>query len=79
MRILGWCVAAALGAIVLVNGVFMLASPKAWFRLPRLLRLSGSLTEDKYTGGWDGFQVRILGAIVIMVISWFVYSLARNG
>ena len=41
-----------LGAVVFVNALFMLASPRAWFRLPGWIRAQGTLTEGKYATGW---------------------------
>jgi hypothetical protein len=79
MRIIGWCVAAGTLAIIFVNGVFMLVSPRAWFHLPRLIRLNGTLTEGKYTDGRGGLQVRILGAVTTGFIAWLAYSLVMDG
>lgn len=77
--ILGWSLLAALGAVLFVNALFMLASPRAWFRLPSWIRAQGSLTEEKYASGWGGIQVRSAGAILLGFISWVLYhSLVRQ-
>lgn len=34
MQILGWLTVAAVGVVPVVNGLFMVLSPRAWFRLP---------------------------------------------
>jgi hypothetical protein len=61
-----------------VNGVYMLVSPRAWFRLPVLIRLSGTLTERKYGSGLGAVQVRLTGGIMLALISWYIYhALAR--
>jgi hypothetical protein len=71
--ILGWSLLAALGAVLFVNALFMLASPRAWFRLPHWIRAQGSLTEQKYANGWGGIQVRSAGATLLAFIAWIVY------
>jgi uncharacterized membrane protein len=71
--ILGWSLLAALGAVLFVNALFMLASPRAWFRLPHWIRAQGSLTEQRYANGWGGIQVRSAGAILLAFIAWVVY------
>jgi len=71
--ILGWSLLAALGAVLFVNALFMLASPRAWFRLPHWIRAQGSLTEQKYANGWGGIQIRSAGAILLAFIAWVVY------
>jgi hypothetical protein len=71
--ILGWSLLTVLGAVLLVNALFMLASPKAWFRLPHWVRAEGSLTEQKYASGWRGMELRLAGAILLAFIAWVVY------
>lgn len=71
--ILGWSVIVFLGAVLFVNALFMLASPKAWFRLPSWIRAQGSLTEDKWASGWGATQVRSAGAILLGFIAWVLY------
>jgi hypothetical protein len=57
-----------------VNAVFMLASPRAWFRLPFWIRAEGPLTEDKYASRLSGFLVRLSGAVMLAVILWVLYD-----
>jgi hypothetical protein len=57
-------------AMMLVNSVYMLVSPTAWFALPKCVRLQGVLTFDRYGKGWGALQVRILGAIITLTIVW---------
>ena len=59
------CIGACFSVLALINGVYMLASPRAWFHLPRWLRASGSLSERKYSRGWGALQVRFLGGLVV--------------
>ena len=62
-----------------VNALFMLASPKAWFRLPHWIRAQGTLTEEKYGSGWGAITVRLGGAVMLTVIGWVLYdSLTRH-
>jgi len=74
LRIMGWCVIGCLVVLAVVNGAFMLASPRAWYRLPRWMGLQGSLTEEKYSTGWGALQVRLTGAVFLAVIAWAVYD-----
>ena len=54
-----------------INGVFMLASPAAWSRLPGWLRAQGTLTED---GRWRAVYVRVTGALILAGIGWVLYE-----
>jgi hypothetical protein len=56
-----------------VNGAYMLVSPQAWFRLPGLIRLSGTLTEKRYGSGLGAVQVRLTGGIMLALIAWCIY------
>jgi hypothetical protein len=75
MQIIGWLAVCALAVVLLWNGVFMLISPRAWFRLPSYLRLNGGLTEKKYGSGWGAVQTRITGGIFVGGILWVVYDM----
>jgi hypothetical protein len=57
-----------------VNSVYMLISPKAWFRLPRWLRASGSLAEEKYRSGWGVVNVRFAGALGLAITVCMLYA-----
>ena len=74
MKAFGWTTVAIIGATLLVNALFMLASPKAWFRLPYWARAQGSLTERKYSSGSGAVQVRLTGAVVLALIIWVLYN-----
>ncbi len=77
--ILGWSMLVALGVVLFVNAIFMLVSPKTWFRLPSWIRTQGSSTADRYTSGWGGIEVRSAGAILLGFIAWVLYhSLVRQ-
>jgi hypothetical protein len=76
MTILKWAcagLAGVVGLVLTINALYMLISPRAWFRLPEFLRLNGSLTE-KYAKGLGADQVRLLGAIFLAVIGWALYD-----
>jgi hypothetical protein len=68
------CCVIALGVGLITNAIFMLVSPRAWYRLPWWFRASGGLTEEKYGSGWGAIQVRLLGAIFLVVIVWVLYD-----
>jgi len=72
--ILGWSIVFIVGAVMFVNALFMFASPRAWFRLPRWVRAQGTLTEEKYASGWGGITVRLAGAGMLAVIVWVLYD-----
>lgn len=78
IRILGWIAALVLGAVIAVNGAFMLFSPRAWFRLPGWIRMQGSLTERKYATGSGAVELRLAGAAFLAGIAWVIYSLATH-
>jgi hypothetical protein len=67
-----------LGALLFVNALLMLASPRTWFRLPGWIRAQGALTPEKYAHGSGAIQLRFTGAIGLSIISWVLYhSLLR--
>lgn len=63
-----------LGAILVINAAVMLISPRAWFRLPIWIRAQGTLSERKNSSGFGGFELRILGLLMLAVIVWVVYD-----
>ena len=56
------------------NAVVMLISPQSWFRIPHWIRLSGSLTQEKFSSGTGALQVRLFGATLLGVLAWFLYG-----
>lgn len=61
--------------LLTVNGLYMLVSPRAWFRLPGWLRAQGTLTRERYTAGWGAIQVRIAGAALLCLIIWGLFEI----
>lgn len=59
---------------MVVNGLFMLVSPRAWYRLPSWFRASGGLSEEKCTQGWGAVQTRLVGATFLGLTAWVVYD-----
>jgi hypothetical protein len=57
------------------NGLIMLISPRAWFRMPFWLRFSGSLPELKYVSGWGAITVRLLGICLISLVVYLSYGI----
>jgi hypothetical protein len=72
--ILVMCILVVLGVGIIVNGLYMLVSPRAWYRLPPWFRASGGLSEDKYGSGWGAIQVRLVGATFVAVSAWVLYD-----
>jgi len=73
-QVLGWFAIAIFAAVWVFNGLIMLVSPRAWFRLPSWRGFQGSLTEAKYGSGWGAIQVRLLGAIFLAVPLGVLYN-----
>jgi len=74
-RVIGVIVAVTVPTIMAINAVFMVASPRVWFRLPGWIKAQGSLTADKYSSGWGAIQVRITGALILGAIGWVLYDM----
>jgi hypothetical protein len=70
----GWCTVALVGLHLAINAVFMLASPRAWLRLPVWLRARVPVNEQKCVSGLGGSLVRLTGAILLAVLGWVLYS-----
>jgi uncharacterized membrane protein len=66
-------------AIVLVNGLFMLLSPAAWFALPKWIGFHGAFARKTHGSGLGAVVVRltgfILAVIAIDIFAHFVVSL----
>ena len=75
VRVIGVIVAVTVPTIMAINAVFMVASPRVWFRLPGWIKAQGSLTADKYSSGWGAIQVRITGALILGAIGWVLYDM----
>ncbi len=68
-------ICAVLFALVwLINASFMLASPRAWFRLPKWFTVYGRLREEKHSSGRGAIEVRILGAMLLGAFAWIIYD-----
>lgn len=74
-RICLWIAFGVTVAVILVNALYMVASPRAWFSLPRWLGLQGALRADRYGSGWAGLRIRALGAIIVVTLAWIGYDL----
>lgn len=75
MRIVGLIFASLLAVFVGINAIYMLVSPRAWYRLPVWLRANGSLPESKYSTGDGAFTLRTLGLIFFVLIAWMIYDI----
>jgi uncharacterized membrane protein len=74
LKAIGWCIVAVVGIVMCVNACYMVASPRAWFRLPHWIGAQGSLTETKYATGLGAILVRLTGALLLAVIAWVLYD-----
>ena len=75
IRFVGWCMAAVLVFVLSVNAAFMLASPRRWFRLPRLIRMQGTLLKENYVSGWGAIRIRMMGAVILGGMIWVLCDL----
>ena len=73
-QIIGILCLVLVALVVLVNAAPMVISPRSWFRMPRWIRLSGSLSETKYASGWGAIQIRLLGACFLAIMAWFLHG-----
>jgi len=79
LHVLGWFVIAVVVAVTVVNAALMLASPRAWFRLPEWFPGRGSMTEHEYGSGLGAIETRIAGGMMVAAILWVLYdSLLRS-
>jgi len=60
--------------VVTGNAALMVVSPRAWFRVPRWIRLTGTMSEDKFASGWGAIQVRLLGGCFLAIMAWFLHG-----
>ena len=65
-------------AVFGLNAMFMLISPRAWYRLPRCLGLSNRYTESEYGSGWGAVQTRLLGGCLLGVVVYFLWVAAKS-
>ena len=61
-----------------VNAIFMLVSPKTWFRLPNWLRAQGTLTEERFGSPGGLLFLRIAGAVILLSMSWLTYAVVEG-
>ncbi len=72
-HLLLWFVFAATLLLVMVNAVYMLLSPKAWFALPKWLGLHGVVTPERYGDRGGAIMIRMLGALTIAALFWIAW------
>jgi hypothetical protein len=73
MTIIGTICFGLFGLFMIVDGLFMLISPPAWFRLPRWISGVGKLNPEQHTHGSGAMQIRVLGVIMIGLPLWVLY------
>jgi hypothetical protein len=61
-------------AAISVNAVVMIISPRLWFQMPQWIRLSGGLARENYASGFGAVQVRVLGALFLGLMVYFIYA-----
>ncbi len=76
---LGWTFAILTLVMMSVNAFFMLFSPRLWFRLPGWISANARFTDERHSSGLGALQVRILGAVVLLVLGVIVAAIAFGG
>jgi hypothetical protein len=69
-----WAAFAVTATIMLINALYMLISPKAWWELPKWLGLQGVMTKERYGNRRGALQVRALGAMIIATCGWIAIN-----
>ena len=57
-----------------INGLFMLISPSAWFRLPWWIRGRPGFAERVLAQGWGTVFLRYAGAAILAMATVFAYA-----
>jgi len=70
-----WVGASLAAALMLVNALYMLISPRAWFKLPRYLRVQGMANRRDYESGSGALRLRMIGAITIGTAVWIAFDI----
>ena len=70
-----WAAFTVVVTVMIINALYMLVSPRAWFGLPRWLGLQGVLTLDRHGSRGGALQVRVLGGIIIATVGWIAVEL----
>lgn len=75
-QVVGIVVAVLLGGAFFLNGLIMLISPDAWFKLPSYIAFRGSLRERDYRTRFAGrLRVRAMGLAVVGGVVYVVSGL----
>ena len=72
-HVAGWVVASWVLAMMLINGIVMLASPRMWFRLPSWIRANGRFKEEDCNNCAQSLAIRALGGIALVLAIVFVF------
>jgi hypothetical protein len=76
LDVIGWFIVIIVVTHLVINALFMLLSPKAWFRLPKwFVPLSSSVAESRFGVGRGAIGVRLTGIVILAFIVWVVYDM----
>ena len=73
-RTFGWLMLATLAITLVINGAFMLISPRAWLRLPSWFPSAGLSFRERYADGRGLIELRFVGAALLAFIGWVIYE-----
>jgi hypothetical protein len=65
-------------AMFIINGGIMLISQSLWFKLPEWFRGSGAMTKARYSSSWGALEVRVLGAMFLLIVGWVAVQIVRS-
>lgn len=71
-HLVGWVIAAWVLAMILINGITMLTSPRMWFRLPAWVRANGRFKEEDCNNRAQSLSIRALGGIATIIAIVFL-------
>jgi hypothetical protein len=78
-HILGWTGMVLMLVMMAINAILMLFSPELWFRLPGWIRANARFTNEKHGTGVGAVQIRILGGVLLAVLTVIRAAIAFDG
>jgi hypothetical protein len=76
--LLAWALGFLALAMMSVNAIFMLISPRLWFQLPSWIRANGRFTKERNSSGPGALAVRILGGLFSLVLLVFMAAIIEH-
>ena len=77
-QILGWTCLGLFAFVWLVNGAYMLISPRTWLQLPEWFAPKGAFGAKHYSTSLGLIEVRAFGAVMLGVMGWVTYQIVSR-